>query len=69
MAANGANTGALDASHFALNSATAATPQFIYDTTHHILSFDADGTGAIAAVQIAELVNAPMLTNTDFHLI
>ena len=69
LAANGANTGVLDASHFALNSATAATPQFIYDTTHHILSFDADGTGAIAAVQIAELVNAPMLTNTDFHLI
>jgi Ca2+-binding RTX toxin-like protein len=72
LAAGHGNTGTLDASHFAANSdgqATAATAQFIYDTTNHILSFDADGTGGTAAVQIALLGNAPVLTNTDFHLV
>jgi Ca2+-binding RTX toxin-like protein len=72
LATNGANTGTLDTSHFAANSdghAMAATPQFIYDTTQHILSFDADGTGGTAAVKIALLGNAPLLTNTDIHLV
>jgi serralysin len=69
LATKGANTGTLDASHFALNSATAATPQFIYDTSSHILSFDADGTGGTAAVQIALLGNAPALAYTDFHIV
>ncbi len=72
LAAGHGNTGTLDASHFAATPdglATAATPQFIYDTTNHILSFDADGTGGTAAVQIALLGNAPVLTNTDFHLV
>ena len=48
LATNGANTGTLDPTHFVANSdghATAATAQFTYDTTHGILSFDADGTG------------------------
>ena len=72
LAANGANTGTLDASHFVANSdghATVATPQFIYDTTQNILSFDADGSGAAAAVKIALLGNAPSLTYTDIHLV
>ena len=69
LATNGANLGTLDASHFALDSATAATPQFIYNTTSHILSFDADGAGTTAAVQIALLGNAAALSYTDFHIV
>jgi hypothetical protein len=72
LVAGRGNTGTLDATHFAANldgQATAATAQFIYDTTKHILSFDADGTGGTAAIQIALLGNAPVLTNTDFHLV
>lgn len=72
LATNGASTGTLDGSHFAANvdgHATAPTAQFIYDTTHDVLSFDADGTGATAAVQIVVLGNAAPLTNSDIHLV
>lgn len=72
LATNNANTGTLDASHFAVTAdglATAATAQFVYDTTSHVLSFDADGTGATGAVQIALLGSAPALANTDIHLV
>jgi Ca2+-binding RTX toxin-like protein len=71
LATNGANTGTLDASHFAATvdgHATQATAQFTYDTTHGVLSFDADGTGATAAVQIAVLGGAPALSHSDIHL-
>jgi len=72
LATNGANTGTLDAIHFAATvdgHATAVTAQFTYDTTHGVLSFDADGTGATAAVQIAVLGGAPALTHSDIHLV
>jgi len=72
LATNGANTGTLDLTHFVANSdghATAATAQFTYDTTHGILSFDADGTGTTGAHEIAILGGAPALTNTDIHLV
>jgi Ca2+-binding RTX toxin-like protein len=62
----------LDPSHFAATMdglATAATAQFVYDTTNNSLSFDPDGTGNVAAVQIAALGNAPLLATTDIHLV
>jgi len=72
LATNNTNTGTLDSSHFAATAdglATAATAQFVYDTVNGALSFDADGTGGTAAVQIAVLGGVPALTNTDFHLV
>ena len=59
-------------SHFASNvsgTATAATAQFVYNTTTSILYYDADGTGAGAAIAMAKLENAFALQNTDIHLI
>jgi hypothetical protein len=64
--------GTLDLTHFASNAdghATAATAQFLYNTTSHILSFDPDGTAAMSAIQIALLGNSVFLSNTDIHII
>ena len=72
LAIGGANTGTLDPSHFISNSdghAVGATAQFIYNTTSHILSFDSDGTGGTAAVQLAKLENSAPLTFSDIHLV
>ena len=41
----------------------------IYDSTTGHLSWDADGSGAGAAVQLASLVGAPALTHDDFLVI
>jgi Ca2+-binding RTX toxin-like protein len=38
----------------------------LYDTRTGVLSFDADGVGALAAVHIATLGNRPILTMDDF---
>jgi len=38
----------------------------IHDTTTGALYYDADGSGAAAAVQIALLTGAPTLSNADF---
>jgi VCBS repeat-containing protein len=75
LATGGANTGTLDASHFTSNAtgtASAATAQFVYNTSTGVLAFDSDGTGATAAIQLAIVENGgnPVgLTNTDVHLI
>lgn len=42
-----------------------ASDRFIYDTTTGDLFFDSDGSGVNAAVQIANLTEAPLLTNTN----
>lgn len=72
LATGGANFGTLASSHFTSNSdghATAATAQFIYNTTTDILSFDQDGTGGAAAVQMVLLGNNVTLTYSDIHLV
>lgn len=48
--------------------ANAASAQILYDTTTGVLSFDADGTGANAAVAFAQLTGIPALATTDFVL-
>jgi Ca2+-binding RTX toxin-like protein len=40
--------------------------QFLYNTTTGIVSYDADGTGAGAAVALFRLMGAPTLTASDF---
>jgi VCBS repeat-containing protein len=72
LATGNTATGTLDASHFASNAggtATAATAQFVYNTTTSILYYDVDGTGAGGAIAMAKLENAFVLHNTDIHLI
>lgn len=49
------------------SSATAPIGQFLYDGG--LLSWDADGTGAGAAVAIAQLVGAPLLLASDILVI
>ncbi|QWG16190.1 VCBS domain-containing protein [Bradyrhizobium sediminis] len=64
--------GTLDVSHFASNAsgtATAATAQFVYNTTSHTLSYDSDGTGAAAAIAMAVLENGFALNNTDIRIV
>jgi Ca2+-binding RTX toxin-like protein len=53
------------------NAAHDATDRFIYNTTTGVLYYDADGTGAKAAVQVALIgtTTHPTLTSTDFVII
>jgi serralysin len=47
-------------------SATSANSTFLYDSSTGIVSFDADGNGAAAAVQIAQLNTGMILAASDF---
>jgi serralysin len=49
--------------------ATDADDRIIYNTTTGALLYDADGTGATAAVQFATLTGTPALNNTEFLII
>lgn len=49
--------------------ATEAIPTAIYDSATGRLSWDADGSGAGAAVQLATLTDAPTLSHDDFLVI
>lgn len=67
---HGAADGTLSSTAFALATDTAtADTRFIYDSSTGALSFDADGSGAGEAVQIAVLSGAPSLSASDIHLI
>ncbi|MBX9665400.1 MAG: M10 family metallopeptidase C-terminal domain-containing protein [Novosphingobium sp.] len=63
-----AATGAMSVDAFwsgaGVNAAHDATDRFIYNTTTGVLWYDADGTGATAAVQVAQLSGA--LVFSDF---
>jgi Ca2+-binding RTX toxin-like protein len=50
-------------------SATTSAHLFIYNTTNGALSFDVDGVGGTARVQIATIVGAPALSVTDFVIV
>ena len=45
---------------------TSANSTFLYDTATGILSYDSDGTGAAAAIQLARLNTGLTLTGADF---
>jgi Ca2+-binding RTX toxin-like protein len=65
----GGNTGTLAASHFAEDTATAATAQFVYNTSTETLYFDSDGTGSTKPIEIAKLLGVSHLSSTDFHIV
>ncbi len=57
----------LQASELSLTGAAVGTnAQFIYDTTTHTLSWDADGTGFGSAIQLVILDNGATLSTSDF---
>ena len=64
--------GALNGANFvsgATPTATAAAPQFLYNSTSGQLSFDADGTGAGVAVNIVTLVGQPVITSANIVVV
>ena len=64
-----ANAGFTHTTSFAFVAGTAATSTdstFLYDTNTGIVSYDADGTGAGQAVQLAQLNTGLTLTTADF---
>ncbi|GBG16043.1 calcium-binding protein, partial [Novimethylophilus kurashikiensis] len=69
----GLTTGTLNAGMFnsgaGMTTAQQADDHIIYDSTSGALYYDADGVGGTAAVQIATLTGAPVLTNTNFVVI
>jgi serralysin len=66
----GLAAGALGASAFVVGSAAGdADDRIIYNQATGALLFDADGNGAGAAVQFAQLLGAPVLTASDFIVI
>jgi len=73
MTGLGTTLGALsvDAFRFGAGITTAgdATDRIIYNTTNGALYYDADGTGAAAAIQMADLTGAPTLTFGDFLIV
>jgi Ca2+-binding RTX toxin-like protein len=59
--------GGLDASNFVLgNKATAANHHFVYDQSTGTLSYDADGNGAAASLQIAQFKAGTAIGASDF---
>ena len=64
-----AATGALAAGRFAINLAADANDFIIYNTTTGAVYYDADGNGAGAAVQFAQLNGVPGITQGDFEII
>lgn len=66
----GLTLGALDASLFTIGSAASdASDRFIYNSSNGVLSFDADGTGALGQVQFAKLSTGLNLTSNDFVVV
>ena len=52
-----------------VTTAADANDYLIHNTTTGAVYYDADGSGAAAAVQILQLVGSPTLTATDFTVI
>ena len=65
----GLATGPLAAEAFNDGGAVDADDRIIYDTATGALSFDADGSGATAAIQFATLANLAAIDNTDFLVV
>ncbi len=72
LAVGGANTGVLDASHFVANATgpTNLAQELWYNTTSHILYFDAQGsTPGSHEIAIAQMMNGFVLHNTDLWMV
>ncbi|NES21581.1 MAG: calcium-binding protein [Symploca sp. SIO3E6] len=66
----GLSVGVLDSEQFILGSAAGdAGDRFIYNNVTGALFFDADGTGSLAQVQIAQLSTNPVLSNSDIVIV
>jgi len=52
-----------------LTAATTADQRIVYNTTTGALYYDADGSGATGAVQIAILTNGLTMTNSEFFIV
>jgi acetyl esterase/lipase len=62
--------GALASSALAFGGlATTAAHRFVYNSVNGVLLYDADGSGAGAAIRIATLTSVPVLTSADFLII
>ena len=61
--------GQLTASDFALNSATGAGPQIVYNTTSGALFYDSNGADVGGQSQFATLTGLPSLTASEFFII
>jgi Ca2+-binding RTX toxin-like protein len=57
-----------DAFFYANSAAHDADDRILYDQATGALAYDADGSGALAAVQFAVLSGVPVLLHTDFHV-
>ena len=68
MAGLGA-VGTLDASHFSSTGAHTAAEVILYDTATHWVSYDADGSGAGAAIHLVQLQADAILSASDFFVI
>lgn len=71
LAAGGANTGVLDASHFIANATgpTTTTQEFWFNTSTHTLYFDANGSAPGGQIAMAHLQNTYVLHNTDILVV
>ena len=71
LAAGGANTGVLDASHFVANATgpTTTAQEFWFNTSTHTLYFDANGSAPGGQTAIAHLQNTYVLHNTDILVV
>jgi Ca2+-binding RTX toxin-like protein len=57
-----------DVFFYAGSTAHDSTDRVLYDQTNGALYYDADGSGALAAVQFAVLVGMPVIQYLDFHV-
>jgi RTX calcium-binding nonapeptide repeat (4 copies)/Calx-beta domain len=63
------NIGILESSVFTVGTiATSANHHFIYDNSSGFLFFDEDGIGGVSQMQIAQLINSPDLSNSNFFV-
>ncbi len=65
----GLAAGALASTAFAIGAATTTAQHILYNADTGALSFDADGSGAGAAIQFAMLQAHLTITNTDFFVV
>jgi Ca2+-binding RTX toxin-like protein len=64
------STGQLSAGAFHIGASAAdASDRIVYNSTNGALSYDADGSGAGAAVRFAELDTGLLLTSADFFIV
>lgn len=65
----GLTTGQLDASQFAIGSATGSGPQIVYNASTGSLRYDSNGAEAGGSTMFALLTGAPALAVSDFLIV